>query len=223
MTNAASEALHPVIYSLLQSVVSPLTPTSPFAPFGTTSVLLPVASQVLRGFLLSPLDLFRIRLMVQSSVSRHRTYSGPVDAFRQILGQEGGLRGVYLHPHLFIPTLFDCTLRALVPLTPLGLVAMYVGLGSNLSPETTPMQWQVAQLLSTVTGALDLIPFETVRRQLQVQTRGTASPLKACVEVQRHGRRVLAHPHRRAVRPPAQAAEHVQAAAALRQGQGAHA
>ena len=121
--------------------------------------------------------------MVQSSVPRHRTYSGPIDAFRQILAQEGGLRGVYLHPHLLIPTLFDRTLRALVPLTLPGLVATYVGLGSNLSPETTPIQWQVAELLGTVTGALVLIPFETVRRRLQVQTRGTARPLKACVEL----------------------------------------
>ncbi|TFK93536.1 mitochondrial carrier [Polyporus arcularius HHB13444] len=182
VTNALSGALQPVIYSLLQSIFSPLTPS--FAhPFGTTSVLLPVASQVLTGFLLSPLDLVRTRLMVQSSVPRHRTYSGPIDAFRQILAQEGGLRGVYLHPHLLIPTLFDCTLRALVPLTLPGLVATYVGLGSNLSPEATPIQWQVAELLGTVAGALVYIPFETVRRRLQVQTRGTARPLKACVEL----------------------------------------
>ncbi|RPD58351.1 mitochondrial carrier [Lentinus tigrinus ALCF2SS1-6] len=183
VTNALSGALQPAIYSLLQSVFSPLSPAAYFAPFGTTSVLLPVASQVLTGFLLSPLDLVRTRLMVQSSVSRHRTYSGPIDAFRQILAQEGGLRGVYLHPHLLIPTLFDCTLRALVPLTLPGLVATYIGLGSNLSPETTPIQWQVAELLGTIAGALVFIPFETVRRRLQVQTRGTARPLKACVEL----------------------------------------
>lgn len=121
--------------------------------------------------------------MVQSSVPRHRTYSGLIDAFRQILEHEGGLRGVYLHPHLLIPTLFDCTLRALVPLTLPGMVAAYVGLGSNLSPEGTPLQWQIAEFLGTVAGALVILPFETVRRRLQVQTRGTARPLKACVEV----------------------------------------
>lgn len=121
--------------------------------------------------------------MVQSSVPRHRTYSGPIDAFRQVLAHEGGFRGVYLHPHLLIPTLFDCTLRALVPLTLPGMVAAYVGLGPNLSPETTPLQWQLAEFLGTVAGALVFLPFETVRRRLQVQTRGTARPLKACVEL----------------------------------------
>ncbi|KAI0757325.1 mitochondrial carrier [Daedaleopsis nitida] len=182
VTNALSGALQPLIYSILQSMLAPLTPISFSHPLGSTSVLLPVASQVLTGFILSPLDLVRTRLMVQSSVPRHRTYSGPIDALRQVLADEGGMRGVYFHPHLLIPTLFDCTLRALVPLTLPGLVAAYVGLGSNLSPETTPVQWQIAELLGTVAGALITIPFETVRRRLQVQTRGTARPLKACVE-----------------------------------------
>lgn len=182
-TSALSGVLQPLIYSLLQSAFSPLTPTDFSYPLGTTSVLLPVASQVLTGFLLSPLDLVRTRLMVQSSTPRHRTYSGPIDALRQILAQEGGLRGVYLHPHLLIPTLLDSALRALVPLTFPRLIAAYVGLGPNISPETTPVQWQIAELLGNAAGAFVAIPFETVRRRLQVQPRGTARPLKACVEL----------------------------------------
>lgn len=165
---------------------------SPFSPsfssatgssFGPTSVLLPVASQVLTGFLLSPLDLVRTRLIVQSSVARHRTYSGPIDALRQILAQEGGVRGVYLHPHLLVPTLLEYTLRALVPLTLPGLVAANVGLGAHIAPETHPVQWNIAELLGGVAGSLVLLPFETVRRRLQVQPRGSARPLKACVEL----------------------------------------
>ncbi|KAI0768608.1 mitochondrial carrier [Trametes elegans] len=184
--NALTSAVQPLVYSLLQSVFSPISPTlsSPFdSPLGTAAVLLPVASQVLTGFLLSPLDLIRTRLMVQSSVPRHRTYSGPLDALRQILAHEGGLRGVYLHPHLLVPTLLDCTLRALVPLTLPGLVAAHVGLGAHIAPETHPVQWNVAELLGGVAGSLVLLPFETVRRRLQVQTRGSARPLKACVEL----------------------------------------
>ena len=183
VTNALSGVLQPLIYNLLQSALSPLTPNSFSHPLGTTSVLLPVASQVLTGFILSPLDLVRTRLMVQSSVPRHRTYSGPLDALRQILSQEGGVRGVYLHPHLLLPTLLDNALRAIVPLTFPGLIAAYVGLGTNISPETTPVQWQIAELLGNAAGALVALPFETVRRRLQVQTRGTARPLKGCVEI----------------------------------------
>ncbi|KAI0374498.1 mitochondrial carrier [Pilatotrama ljubarskyi] len=184
--NALTSALQPVVYSLLQSLFSPFSPSlsNPFGPsLGTSSVLLPVASQVLTGFLLSPLDLVRTRLIVQSSVPRHRTYSGPIDALRQILTHEGGIRGVYLHPHLLIPTLLDCTLRALVPLTLPGLVAANIGFGAQISPETHPVQWNIAELLGGVAGSLVLLPFETVRRRLQVQTRGSARPLKACVEI----------------------------------------
>ncbi|OSD05896.1 mitochondrial carrier [Trametes coccinea BRFM310] len=179
--NALSAALQPLIYSLLQSIFSPLSPS--LSSLGTPSVLLPVASQVLTGFLLSPLDLIRTRLIVQSSVPRHRTYSGPLDALRQILAHEGGLRGAYLHPHLLIPTLLDSTLHALVPLTLPGLVAAQLGLGAHITPETHPVQWNVAELLGGVLGSLVLLPFETVRRRLQVQTRGTARPIKACVEL----------------------------------------
>ncbi|KAI0639082.1 mitochondrial carrier [Trametes polyzona] len=184
--NALVSALQPLIYSLLQSIFSSIIPSlsSPYGPeLGSTSVLLPVASQVLTGFLLSPLDLVRTRLIVQSSVARHRTYSGPIDALRQILAQEGGVRGVYLHPHLLVPTLLECTLRALVPLTLPGLVAAHVGLGAHISPETHPVQWNIAELLGGVAGSLVLLPFETVRRRLQVQPRGSARPLKACVEL----------------------------------------
>ncbi|KAH9912247.1 mitochondrial carrier [Epithele typhae] len=182
VSTALSRTLQPIIYSVLESIFSPITPASPYS-YGPTSVLLPVASQVLTGFILSPLDLVRTRLMVQSSVPRYRTYSGPIDALRQILAQEGGLRGVYLHPHLFIPTLFDCTLRALVPLTLPGTIASYVGFGPNISPEATPLQWQFSELLGAVAGAFITLPFETVRRRLQVQNRGAARPLKACVEL----------------------------------------
>ncbi|KAI0336159.1 mitochondrial carrier [Cubamyces sp. BRFM 1775] len=179
--NALTSALQPLVYSVLQSVFSPFSPS--LSSLGSTSVLLPVASQVLTGFILSPLDLIRTRLIVQSSVPRHRTYSGPLDALRQILAQEGGVRGIYLHPHLLIPTLLDCTLHALVPLTLPGLVAAQVGLGAHISPETHPVQWNIAELLGGIAGSLVLLPFETVRRRLQVQTRGSARPLKACVEI----------------------------------------
>lgn len=130
------------------------------------------------GFILSPLDLVRTRLIVQSSVPRHRTYSGPIDALQQILEQEGGLSGVYLHPHLFFPTIVDCTLRALVPFVMPSLLGSYL----SISAEANPLMWTMAEIGGSCIGLLITLPFETVRKRLQVQTRGTAKPLKACVE-----------------------------------------
>ncbi|KAF9821806.1 hypothetical protein IEO21_00236 [Rhodonia placenta] len=150
---------------------------------GSSSLLLPVASYTLTGFLLSPLDLIRTRLIIQSSHPRYRTYSGPIDALQQILTQEGGLRGIYLHPHLLIPALLDCALHALLPLTLPGLIASYLGFGAQIAPETHPMFWAVAELLGGCAGFLITLPVETVRRRLQAQMRGTARPLRACVEL----------------------------------------
>lgn len=139
---------------------------------------------MLTGFLLSPLDLVRTRLIVQSAVPRYRTYTGPLNALRQIITQEGGLKGIYLHPHILIPTLIDCTLRSLVPFVLPGLMASYLSFGGvPITPETHPAMWGVSEFLGSCAGLLITLPFETVRRRLQVQTRGTAAPLKACVEL----------------------------------------
>lgn len=178
MNEMLSSALQPVVRSLLESLLSPVlgSPSSIFTP---PPLFIPVASQVLTGFILSPLDLVRTRLMVQSSVPRYRSYSGPIDALKKILEHEGGLRGVYFHPHLFLPTIIDCTLRSVVPFALPGLMASYL----SISPETHPFMMGCVQLVGSLAGYLITIPFETVRRRLQVQTRGTARPLKGCVEL----------------------------------------
>ncbi|KZT06297.1 mitochondrial carrier [Laetiporus sulphureus 93-53] len=184
INDALFAVLEPLCHSLLQAVLFPPPSDVLAAPSSSSSpLLLPVASHVLTGFILSPLDLIRTRLIIQSSLPRYRTYSGPIDALQQILAQEGGLRGVYLHPHLLIPALLDCTLRALIPLALPGIVASYLGFGTRLTPETHPLLWTVAELLGSCAGLLVTLPIETVRRRLQAQVRGNAKPIKACVEL----------------------------------------
>jgi fusion and transport protein UGO1 len=151
------------------------------SPFHQPPIFLPVASHLITGFILSPLDLVRTRLIVQSFIPRYRTYTGPIDAFSQILEREGGLRGIYLHPHLLIPTLIDHTLRPLTSLALPGLLATYFG--TRITEETNPIAWSFAELAGCCAGLLVTLPFETVRRRLQVQTRGSAKPLKGCVEL----------------------------------------
>lgn len=151
------------------------------SPFHQPPILLPVASHLITGFLLSPLDLIRTRLIVQSFTPRHRTYSGPLDALSQILRDEGGLKGIYLHPHLLLPTLIDNTLRPVVSLALPGALAAY--LGAQISEEVNPIAWGLAELGGSCIGLLVTLPFETIRRRLQVQVRGTAKPVKGCVEL----------------------------------------
>jgi len=88
LTEILSSTMQPLIQNLLQSIFLPT-----MSPFHQPPIVLPVASHLITGFLLSPLDLIRTRLIVQSFTSRHRTYSGPIDALSQILRNEGGPKG----------------------------------------------------------------------------------------------------------------------------------
>jgi fusion and transport protein UGO1 len=171
-----SSNLQPLVQSTLQSLFFPT-----LSQFQQPPLLLPVASHLITGLFLSPLDLIRTRLIVQSFLPRHRTYSGPTDALGQILRTEGGLRGIYFHPHLFIPTLLDNTLRPLLSLAFPALLAARM----HISEDANPAAWALAEFAGSCASLLITLPIETVRRRLQVQVRGTARPLKACVELRR--------------------------------------
>lgn len=133
------------------------------------------------GVFLSPLDLICTRLIVQTSVTRFKRYTGPFNAFSQITRDEGGLRGIYLHPQLLYPAIIDSALTALVEALSPRLVARLFG--PSVSEDTHPALWAFSQLVGSCAGALIILPIQTARRRLQVQTRGTASALHTCVEV----------------------------------------
>jgi len=154
-------------------------------------LLLPLSAHVLTEFILSPLSLIRTRLIVQTSAMQHRRYTGPFDAFNQILQHEGGLYGMYFHPQLFFPTILDSA--ALVLAESLGprfasrLFGRLLGFGpdSRIADDTHPFLWALAQLMSSCACLLVTLPIETVRRRLQAQTRGNAGPIATCVETRR--------------------------------------
>ncbi|KAI0095276.1 mitochondrial carrier domain-containing protein [Irpex rosettiformis] len=173
-----SQSIQPALQSGLETILSPAIST-PLGSYYPPPLVIPVASHVLTGFILSPLDLIRTRLMVQSADPRHRMYKGPLDAAEQILEQEGGLHGVYFHPHLFIPTILDCTLRAIVPFALPAFIASHL----RITYETHPIARNAIELFGNCASLLVTLPFETVRRRLQVQTRGSARPFKGCVEL----------------------------------------
>ncbi|KAF8213473.1 mitochondrial carrier [Mycena galopus ATCC 62051] len=175
ITEILSTTFQPMIRSVLQAL---LVPTG--AVFYHPPMFFPIVSHLIMGFILSPLDLIRTRLIVQS-FSRHRVYTGPFDALTRILREEGGLKGIYLHPHLLIPTIIDNTLPPFVSFILPGLLASYVG--AQITEDANPIAWGVASLAGSCLGLLITLPFETVRRRLQVQVRGTAQPIRGCVEL----------------------------------------
>nr|GAT47316.1 predicted protein [Mycena chlorophos] len=162
ISEVLSSTFQPLLRSLLQSLLLPRNTV-----FHRPPLFIPVLSQLITGFLLSPLDLVRTRLIAQSFSSRHMTYSGPLDALSRILREEGGLKGVYLHPHLLIPTIIDNTLPSFVSFVLPGLLASYIGI--PISEETHPIAWGFAELSASCLGLLITLPFET--------------PIRGCVEL----------------------------------------
>ena len=182
ITEMLSSTMQPLIHNALQSIFAPTLVPLYIFPGSSTSLVIPVASHLITGFILSPLDLVRTRLIVQSFNPQYRTYTGPIDALRKIVREEGGVWGLYLHPHLLIPTILDNTIR---PLISLGLPPLLAGRlfpGTLVTMESSPVAWGVVEFASSCIGLLATLPFETVRRRLEVQVRGRAQPLKTCVE-----------------------------------------
>jgi fusion and transport protein UGO1 len=177
-----SSTMQPLIHNALQSIFAPTLSSLYIFPGSPTSLLIPVASHLITGFILSPLDLVRTRLIVQSFIPQHRTYTGPINALQTIVRDEGGMWGLYLHPHLLIPTILDSTIRPLMSLGLPPLLAARLFPGTLVSMENSPVGWGVVEFASSCIGLLATLPFETVRRRLQVQVRGRGQPLKTCVE-----------------------------------------
>lgn len=151
----------------------------PYSPH-PSSLLVPVLSHLCTGFLLSPLDLVRTRLIAQSAASTYRTYSGPIDALSRILKEEGGLKGAYLHPHLVVPTILESALRPLIALT------FPHALGSLLRvSEEAKLEWPTVEFIAGCAGLLVLLPIETIRRRLQIQPRGGGNLMKTCVQTRK--------------------------------------
>lgn len=175
--DVAFAKLQPLVDSVLHSLL-----LSSQGGFYRPSPLLPVASHVMTGFLLSPLDLVRTRLIAQSSMPRYKTYTGPIHALSDILVNEGGLRGIYLHPHLLIPTILETGLRSFMHVALPAVIAPRLWLGPYVAADTHPVAWAFAEVLAGCASLLVTLPVETVRRRLQIQTRGTAKPLRTCVE-----------------------------------------
>lgn len=190
--DVSTSAIQPVL-TLIFSLFAPraLYPV-PIAyspqPLKTLGLLL--ASHSITGVLVSPLDLVRTRLIAQSTLPVHRKYTGPLDAMRTILREEGGWQTTYFHPQLLVPTLLDCVLRPLLSLSaPLVIENLL-----RLDPTTGPITYALAELVFSTLALGITIPIETVRHRLQLQyhsplRRNTVSLLKSTPTIATKGLR----------------------------------
>ena len=174
--DVATSTIQPMVSSIL-SLAAPSALTLlplPYAPHPYRSLTLLATSHLLTGIVVSPLDLVRTRLIAQSTLPAHRKYTTPWNALSQILEEEGGWKTTYLHPNLFIPTLLDYSFRPLLTLS----APLLIEHNLKLDPITNPVSYSLAEFCISSASLLLTLPIETVRRRLQLQSRGGYSQSK---------------------------------------------
>ncbi|SCV72768.1 BQ2448_4305 [Microbotryum intermedium] len=190
--DAITTSIQPIFFSALSFAFLPSSALSAlpliYTPRPLPLLFLSTISHALANLVVSPLDLVRTRLIVQSAQPQHRKYAGPYDALLVIMREEGGLWTTYFHPNLFIPALLEGVARPLVHLSTPLIISRYF----HLELSTSPISFGLAELVLGTAGLLITIPIETVRKRLQLQSRaefvragragGTGRPWRTCVE-----------------------------------------
>ncbi|GAA5863945.1 hypothetical protein JCM8547_005289 [Rhodosporidiobolus lusitaniae] len=168
--DALSTNIQPVILSALSMAFLPASFSSLpliYSPKPGPLLILSTISHTLTTILISPLDLIRTRLIVQSAQPQHRKYKNPLNALMTIIEEEGGLWNTYFHSNLFFPALLEGLLRPLITLATPLIISRYL----HLEPSGSPLTFGLAELLLSTAGLLITIPIETVRKRLQIQSR----------------------------------------------------
>lgn len=184
VTASLNNLIQPSLLSFLNSVfASPASlPSLPLvhSPTPAVPLVIHVASHLITGLVLSPLELIRTRLVVQSCQPSHRRYEGPVDALYKVLSEEGGWRGIYMHSNLLWPAFIEHLLAPLLRLGSPLLLERVIG----LSPSSSPALYALAEFALNAASLIVILPIETVRKRLQLQYRGSARRLglRTCVE-----------------------------------------
>ncbi|KAF9436158.1 hypothetical protein BGZ76_004694 [Entomortierella beljakovae] len=145
-------------FSLYDDSVPLVELQNPFPNLTTT-----IASHLVVGLVLSPLELVRTRLIVQSSDPRQRKYTGIFNCISTIIYEEGFTAlwgGVNL-----LPTLICHTLAPLVANT----IPLVIVRALDISPEESPFAALTAEFCLEILGVLIRTPFEIARKRLQIQ------------------------------------------------------
>ncbi|KAF9991158.1 hypothetical protein BGZ75_004643 [Mortierella antarctica] len=122
-----------------------------------------ITSHLVVGFILSPLELVRTRLVVQTADPKQRKYSGLLNCLSTIISEEGFLAlwgGVN-----FVPTILYHTLTPLFT----NSIPLIIDRVFGVSAMDSPMLYALAELGLDTLDLLIRLPLETVRKRLQIQ------------------------------------------------------
>ncbi|KAJ2450163.1 hypothetical protein EV183_004477 [Coemansia sp. RSA 2336] len=164
MTQWIYDVLHVLLQPSLEALLGEMLGAYDTASAAGAVAL--VASNIVVGWLLSPLELVRTRLVVQSASPLHRKYNGPLHALRLISREEGGLRSIYFSPYHLIPTLMRHSLYA--GFRDLGSTCIEF---AGIDPYDRPAAFASAGLVWKTLALLVMLPIDTARARLQAQPR----------------------------------------------------
>ncbi|KAF9374039.1 hypothetical protein CPB97_000164 [Podila verticillata] len=122
-----------------------------------------VVSHVVVGFVLSPLELIRTRLVVQTNSPAHRKYSGVFNCLTTIISEEG-VSALWGGVNL-VPTL---VYHILTPLFT-NSIPLVIDRVFNINSADSPFLYNFAELALNTLDLLIRLPVETVRKRLQLQ------------------------------------------------------
>ncbi|KAF8979130.1 hypothetical protein BGZ46_005775 [Entomortierella lignicola] len=122
-----------------------------------------VTSHLVVGFILSPLELVRTRLVVQTANPMQRKYSGTINCISTII-QEEGVSALWGGVNLF-PTLIYHTLTPLLS----NSIPLIIDRVFKLSAADSPVLYSLAELGLNTIELLIRLPIETIRKRLQIQ------------------------------------------------------
>lgn len=175
--------VHNLVFSLFpssatgSSMALPLDFPLTALPHPAVPLALQVASHALTQFLLSPLELVRTRLIAMPT--SHPSTPSSLTILRRAIADEGGISGLYFASNVMLPALLEHTLRPLLTMS----IPLILERGLGFSADLAPISYSLAALGMNVAALLVILPIETVRCRLQLQSRapGGGKPFRSVV------------------------------------------
>ncbi|KAF0441143.1 mitochondrial carrier [Gigaspora margarita] len=122
-----------------------------------------IVSHVVAGVILSPLEVVRTRLVVQTASSLHKKYTGTFDCLRQMIKEEG-FTSLYWSHNLIPSIVFHAVCPLLECTVPLIIDRVF-----HINPADSPILYGLAQLGLNTLQLLITLPIETIRKRLHCQ------------------------------------------------------
>ncbi|KAJ3200462.1 hypothetical protein HK099_002680 [Clydaea vesicula] len=176
--NFTFQGLRPILEESLNDALDIFDDNNP-----STNIL----SHVILGGLLSPLELVKTRVIVESSLSTRKTYYNSIHALTSIPLEEKSSFLVMYSPRLLLPSIFIHALSPMISYFTTYLIEVEL----DLNPTYTPLYFKIASVLAIGLKVLITTPFEMARKRLMIQRihkteneSQNTNPLKeTCVQV----------------------------------------